>query len=315
MRRPVENTSVPLNVLQVRKMPLIECVSNVSEGRRVDVIEACAEAIRGTPARLLDVSSDAAHHRTVYTFAGEAEALHAGILALFERAVATIDLRRHAGVHPRLGAVDVVPLVPLEEATMADCVALARQVGAEVAQRHQLPVFLYEEAAIHPNRRRLEEIRRGGFEGLAARMQQPAWRPDFGPPIPHPSAGATVIGARPLLIAFNVNLDTRDVDVAKAIAARVRYSSGGLPHVKALGLDLAARGFVQVSMNLTSYAYTPLLRVFNMVKREAALRGVAVAHSEIVGLVPAAAVATCSAKDLQLEGRLEDKILENRLTT
>jgi glutamate formiminotransferase len=293
-------------------MGLVECVPNISEGRRAGVIDACAAAIR-TAARLLDVSSDAQHHRTVYTFVDDAEAVEAAVLALFACAIERIDLRQHAGGHPRIGAVDVVPFVPLTGATMADCVALAERVGAEVARRHGLPVFLYEEAARRPERRRLEQIRRGEFERLGQKLSQPAWQPDFGPSVPHPTAGATVIGARPFLIAFNVNLDTRDLTIAKAIAARVRQSSGGLPCVKAMGVDLPDRGIVQVSMNLTNYQQTSVLRAFDAVTREAAERGVGIASSEIVGLAPAAAVAGCTAQGLRLDGNLEDKILENRM--
>src|SRR5947209_3766717 len=177
-------------------MALIECIPNVSEGRRADVIEACALAIRQTRARLLDVKPDAAHNRTVYTFAGDADAIQSAVLALFARALAAIDLRQHSGEHPRLGAVDVVPFVPIEEVTMADCVTLATSIAKEVSRRHHLPVFLYEEAATSVSRRNLEDIRRGEFEGLAAKLRQPEWQPDFGPATPHPSAGASVFGAR-----------------------------------------------------------------------------------------------------------------------
>ena len=292
---------------------MIECVPNVSEGRRAEVIDACADAIRNTGVPLLDVSADPVHHRSVYTFAGGAGALEAAVLALFERAIALIDLRNHRGAHPRLGAVDVVPFVPLERATMAEAVSLARLVAAEVSRRHDLPVFLYEEAALRPERRRLETIRRGGFEGLAAKLQDPAWRPDFGPAVPHPTAGASAIGARWPLIAYNVNLRTTDLSVARAVAAAVRESSGGLPHVKALAVDLPDRGMVQVSMNLTSYPDTSLADLFDRVHLEAARRGADVATSEIVGLVPAAALPPDPASRLRLEGAVEDRILENRL--
>ena len=295
-------------------MPIIECIPNVSEGRRADVIEECAQAIRETAARLLDVRPDPSHNRTVFTFAGDAAAVRAAVLALFDRALGAIDLRHHSGEHPRLGAVDVVPFVPIEGATMADCVALARTVGAEVSLRHQLPVFLYEEAATTPARRHLEDIRRGEFEGLAAKMRQPEWRPDFGPAVPHASAGASVFGARRPLIAYNINLKTTDLAVAKKIAATVRQSSGGLPYVKAMGIALADRGIVQVSMNLTHYEETPIFRVFELVKREAAAYGVAVMNSEIIGLVPAAALTATAAWFLQLDDRvIDEQILENRL--
>jgi glutamate formiminotransferase len=294
-------------------MALIECIPNVSEGRRTEVLDACAEAIRSAGARLLDVKPDAAHNRTVYTFAGEAGAVRAGVLALFDRAVEAIDLRRHSGEHPRIGAVDVVPFVPIEGATMADCVDLAKQVAQEVSTRHSLPVFLYEEAATSAARRNLEDIRRGEFEGLAAKLQQPDWRPDFGPGAPHPSAGASVIGARMPLIAYNINLATNRLDVARRIAAAVRQSSGGLRYVKAMGVELADRGIVQVSMNLTNFEKTPMFRVFELVSREAARYGVAVLESEIVGLVPAAALTASAAWFLQLEGFTEDQVLETRL--
>jgi len=295
-------------------MPLIECIPNVSEGRRRNVIDACAAAIRATGARLLDVKPDAAHNRTVYTFAGDAGQVRAGVLTLFESALSAIDLRRHAGEHPRLGAVDVVPFVPIEDVTMAECVALARSVAKEVSERHALPVFLYEEAASVPLRRNLEDIRRGEFEGLAAKLQLPEWTPDFGPSTPHPSAGASVIGARMALIAYNINLATSRLDVAKRIAAAVRHSSGGLRYVKAIGVELAERGIVQVSMNLTNYEQTPMFRVFELVKREAARDGVDVLESEIIGLVPAAALTASAAWFLQLEsGFSADQILENRL--
>lgn len=295
-------------------MPVIESIPNVSEGRRPDVVARLADAVRGTPgARLLDHSADPSHNRSVFTLAGDAPAVAAAVLALFEEAVAAIDLRTHRGEHPRLGAVDVVPFVPIEGATMADCVALARQVGADVSARFGIPVFLYEEAAAHAGRRHLEDIRRGGFEGLAAKMVTTGWAPDFGPPLPHPSAGATVIGARAPLIAYNINLNSDRLDVAKKIAAAIRQSGGGLKHVKAAGFRLDHRGLVQVSMNLTNYAETPILRVFEAVKREAGQYGVSILESEIIGLVPAAALVSCAASDLQLARFGPDQILENRL--
>ena len=294
-------------------MPIVECIPNVSEGRDPAVLEACGDAIRRAGARLLDVKPDATHHRTVFSFAGEPAAVKASALALFETAVARIDLRNHKGEHPRLGAVDVVPFVPIEGVTMADCVAMAREVGADVARRHNLPVFLYEEAAAVPARRNLEDIRRGEFEGLAAKLQQPEWAPDFGPATPHPTAGASVIGARVALIAYNINLATNRLDVAKTIAAAIRHSSGGFRYVKAMGIELSDRGIVQVSMNLTNFEKTPMFRVFEAVKREAERHGVSVLESEIVGLVPAAALTASAAWYLQLEGFTDDQILENKL--
>src|SRR6187200_2689141 len=210
-------------------MPIIECIPNISEGRRSDVVASIAAAVGRAPGvRVLDVSSDAAHHRSVLTLAGDAAGLKAAILVLFEQTLAAVDLTSHQGQHPRLGAVDVVPFVPIDGVTMRECVALARETAAAVSDRFGVPVYLYEEAAAHPARRNLEDIRRGEFEGLAAKMRTPEWAPDFGPATPHPTAGASVIGARMPLIAYNVNLATDRLEVAKRIAAAVRFSSGGL---------------------------------------------------------------------------------------
>ena len=295
---------------------LIECVPNVSEGRRPDVVAAMAEAIRGvSDVRLLDLSSDPSHNRSVFTLAGDPTGVERAVLALFERATADIDLRTHQGEHPRLGAVDVVPFIPIEGATMADCVTLAKKVGAEVAARFGVPVYLYEEASSNPARKNLEDIRRGEFEGLAAKMASPEWSPDFGPKAPHPTAGASVIGARMPLIAYNINLATDRLDVAKKIAAAIRQSSGGFRYVKAAGFMLPDRGIVQVSMNLTNYEKTPIFRVFEAVKREADRYGVSILESEIVGLVPAAALNAAAEFYLQIGGFKPDQILENKLRT
>jgi glutamate formiminotransferase len=295
-------------------MAIIECVPNISEGRRADVVQAAVDAIRRLPGvHLLDHSSDASHNRSVLTLAGDATALKAAVLELFDVAVRAIDLRAHRGEHPRIGAVDVVPFVPIEGATLADCVALARDTAPEVARRFDIPVFLYEEAASRPERRNLEDIRRGEFEGLAAKMAAGGWPPDFGPAMPHATAGATVIGARMPLIAFNVNLATDRLEVARKIAAAVRHSSGGFRFVKAMGISLDDRRIVQVSMNLTNADRTPIYRVFEMVKREAARYGVAVLESEIVGLVPAAALVASAQYFLQLDRFQLDQVLETRL--
>ncbi len=290
----------------------MECVPNVSEGRRLDVIAALAAAIDAPDVHLLDQSSDPSHNRTVYTFAGEPAPLRDAVLRLFAAAVATIDLRQHAGVHPRMGAVDVVPFVPLENTTMDECVALATHTAALVAERLGVPMFLYEAAAATDDRRNLAEIRRGGLNGVALRMQQPAWRPDFGPNAPHPTAGATAIGARPILIAYNVNLASNRLGVAKRIAARIRASSGGFSHVKAMGVQLD-HGIVQVSMNLTNYQETSMKTVFDAIAREAAVDGVRVLESEIVGLVPADAMPADPRKRLRLREADLDRVLEQRL--
>jgi glutamate formiminotransferase len=295
-------------------MALIECVPNVSEGRRMEIVDAIAAAIGDTAGvRLLDHSSDSSHNRSVFTFVGDEHSLETAVMALYERALPTIDLRAHRGGHPRLGAVDVVPFVPLSGATMVDCVRLARRVAEAVATRHHLPVYLYEEAASDPARRPLELIRRGEFEGLAAKMATPGWAPDFGPSEPHQTAGASVIGARQPLIAYNVNLATSQLDIAKRVASAVRQSGGGLPFVKAIAVPLEDRGIVQVSMNLTDFETTPLHRAFEEVKHEAAKYGVAVLDSEIVGLVPAAAVAAAAAAYLQIDGFRPSQVLEHKL--
>ncbi len=295
-------------------MAVIECVPNISEGRRLDVITALADSLRAVPGlRVLGVQSDASHNRSVFTLAGDAGALAVGVAKLFEGAIAAIDLRAHKGEHPRMGAVDVVPFIPIEGVTMDDCVVLAKSVAADVAERFSLPVYLYEEASTNPARKHLEDIRRGEFEGLAAKMAQPAWTPDYGPSAPHPSAGATAIGARMPLIAYNINLATNRLDVAKKIAAAIRMSSGGLRYVKAMGIPLEDRGIVQVSMNLTNYEKTPMFRVFDLVQREAARYGVRVLESEIVGLVPSAALTQTAEYFLQLEGFSPDQVLEHQL--
>jgi glutamate formiminotransferase len=293
---------------------LIECIPNVSEGRRLEVVDELASAIRAVPnVQLLDRSSDGSHNRSVLTLVGDAAGIEQAVLTLFEHAIRTIDLRTHSGEHPRLGAVDVVPFVPIEGATMADCVALARRVGAAVAERFGVPVFLYEEAATVPARRNLEDIRRGEFEGLAEKMAAPDWAPDFGPASPHPTAGATVIGARMPLIAYNINLATDRIEVAKKIAAAIRQSSGGFRFVKAAGFKLEDRGVVQVSMNLTNYEKTPIFRVFEAVKREAERYGVQVLESEIVGLIPSAALNAAAEFYLQIAGFKPEQVLENKL--
>jgi glutamate formiminotransferase len=293
---------------------IIECVPNISEGRRAEVVARIVDAVRSVRgARLLDYSSDASHNRSVLTIAGDAAALKDAVLALFETALADIDLRMHKGEHPRLGVVDVVPFVPIEGVTMEECVALAKETARTVAERFAVPVYLYEEASTNPLRKNLEDIRRGEFEELAAKMTTDGWAPDYGPPAPHPTAGASVIGARMPLIAYNINLATDRLDVAKRIAAAIRFSSGGFRYVKAMGVTLADRGIVQVSINLTNYEKTPMLRVFEAVKREAERYGVNVLESEIVGLVPSAALIDSAQTALQLAGFKRTQVLETRI--
>jgi glutamate formiminotransferase len=261
--------------------------------------------------RLLDVSSDPDHNRSVLTLAGEPEGLHRGLLALYEAALAEIDLRRHGGVHPRVGAVDVVPFVPLGDTPMAAAVAAAGRLAAEVGDRFGLPVYLYERAARRPERRALADVRRGGFEGFGAKIADPLWTPDFGPARVHPTAGATVIGARFFLIAFNAVLDTAEAAVARAVARRVRESGGGLPAVRAMGVYLASRGLAQVSMNLVDYRRTSMLSALERVREEASALDARVVETEVVGLVPEAAVPEGGREALMLPRAVP--VLEERL--
>jgi glutamate formiminotransferase len=293
-------------------MALIESVPNFSEGRDRAKVDAIAEAMRMDGVYLLDRQSDADHNRSVITLAGSPEALMEAVLCGIGKAAELIDLTVHRGVHPRLGATDVVPFVPIEGVTLEDCVRMARQVGAEVWRRYRIPVYLYESAATCPERVQLENIRRGQFEGLRAEIAtNPGRLPDFGEPRLHPTAGATVIGARKFLVAYNVFLNTGDVEIARKIARTVRFSSGGLPFVKAMGV--LVRGLAQVSMNLTDTDQTPLARVFELVRGEAARHGVSVFSSEIVGLIPKKALADAAGSLLQLENFDASLILENRL--
>lgn len=293
---------------------MLECVPNVSEGRDRAAIGRLAEAVRVSPGvRLLDVHSDPTHNRAVLTFAGEAAPLRDAVVQLCAETVRTIDLRRHAGVHPRLGALDVVPFVPLGGTPMGEAIAAAHATGRALAERFGLPVLFYEQAATAPHRRPLEDVRRGGFDALSARLATDEWRPDAGPAAPHPSAGAVAVGARAILVAFNVQLATTDVTVAKAIARVVRARGGGLPGVKALGVPLPHRGLVQVSMNLTDLTHTRPIDAYARVSREAARHGVAVADSELVGLAPAAALTPAEAAAMRVIGWSPARVLETAL--
>lgn len=296
-------------------MPPMECVPNVSEGRRPEVVARLVAAVTSAPGvRLLDVSSDPDHNRSVLTLAGTAGDLRAGLLALYEAALREIDLTRHQGVHPRVGAVDVVPFVPLGDTSMEEAVAAAEALAAEVAVRFGLPVYLYESAAVRPERRLLADVRRGGFEGLPAKMADPAWLPDFGPDRPHPTAGATVIGARFFLIAFNAVLDTPDVAVAKAIAKKVRESGGGLQAVRAMGVHLASRGRAQVSMNLVDFRRTSVFTALNRVRQEAEALGARVLETELIGLMPEEAAMGVMRETLLMPEFAPDRVLESRLS-
>jgi len=271
---------------------LVECVPNVSEGRDRAVLAALAAAIRSAPGvRLMNVHADPDHHRAVFSFLGPPEAVEAAALALATCAVERIDLRRHRAIHPRVGALDVLPFVPLRELSMDAVVALATRVGRMIGERHALPVYYYGAAATRPDRRTPRALRRGEYEGLAARLATPEGAPDDGPARFDPRAGAVLVGARTILVAFNVWLATDDVALAREIARAVRESSGGLPAVQAMGVLLATRGVAQVSMNLLDYERTPIPAVFERVSDEAHRRGIAVSRSELVGVAPRAAFA------------------------
>ncbi len=294
---------------------LIECVPNLSEGRdpaRIGAIEAVISAVPGI--LLLHRTSDRDHNRTVITFAGPPEAVIEAGVRTAQKAAELIDLNQHRGVHPRVGALDVLPFVPLEGAKMADCIAIAREAGSRIWNELGIPVYFYQAAATQPDRMLLENIRRGQFEGLRqAVVVDESRQPDFGGPFLHPTAGAVIAGARKLLIAFNINLNTTDLDLAKSIARRIRASSGGFPAVKALGLPLPSRGLVQVSMNLTDFEETPLHVVYSEVCRLAAAHGVEIAESELIGLIPRPALEAAAAGLLKLPNFDSQCVLEGRI--
>ncbi|MFN7938569.1 MAG: glutamate formimidoyltransferase [Bryobacteraceae bacterium] len=294
---------------------IIECVPNFSEGRNVETVARIVDAIAAVAhVTVLGKESDTDHHRSVVTFAGAPEAVEEAAFRAIAEAVQHIDLRRHEGVHPRLGAADVVPFVPVVNSSIEECVEAAHRLGERVWSELGVPVYFYEAAARREDRRRLENVRRGGFEKLSEWVRTDAEkRPDVGGPELHPTAGAVIIGARKFLLAFNINLATADVEIAKEIAVKIRASSGGLPHVKAMGVMLASRGLAQVSMNLTDFEVTPLHVVYEAVEREAAARGVQIAGSEIIGLMPAKALAMAAAHALRTANFDERQILESRL--
>src|SRR6202142_2172827 len=294
---------------------LVECVPNFSEGRDVAKVDAIVAAMREVPGvYLLDRESDADHNRSVVTLAGEPEAVAEAALRGVGKAAELIDLTKHSGAHPRMGATDVVPFIPIEGVTIEDCVALSKKVGREIWERYKIPVYFYEAAAQRPERANLETIRKGQFEGLLAEVPKNANRaPDIGNAALHPTAGATVVGARKFLVAYNINLNTPDIEIAKKIGKNIRFSNGGLRYVKAMGVNLRARQLAEVSINMTDFEQTPLHRVFEMVKREAERYGVAIVGSEIVGLIPKRAIELTADFYLQLENFSPAQVLENRM--
>jgi glutamate formiminotransferase len=294
---------------------IVECIPNYSEGRRAEILDQIIAAIQSVPTTvLLDRESDPDHNRSVVTFVAEADRVVEAAIRGSKQAAELIDLNKHKGEHPRMGATDVIPFVPVSSVTMEECVGLARECGQRLWQEVGIPVYLYEKAATRPERENLAAIRKGQFEGIREEIQQnPDRRPDFGEQRVHPTAGITAVGARPPLIAYNVNLGTSNIEVANKIARAVRHQNGGLRYVKALGFELKDRGIVQVSMNMVNYQGTPLFRAFELIKREAERFGVPVLGSEIVGLVPQEALNQVADFYLQLEGFNQNQVLEHRL--
>ncbi|MBC8391082.1 MAG: glutamate formimidoyltransferase [Deltaproteobacteria bacterium] len=293
---------------------IIECVPNFSEGRDVEKIEKIVDPFRGMEGvKLLDYQRDEDHNRLVVTAIGSPAPLKKAAIEAIGAAVSIIDMNSHEGQHPRMGAVDVVPFIPIRNTSMAEAVELSKEVAREVSETYDLPVFLYEKSATRPERENLANIRKGQFEGMAEKMKRPEWKSDFGPPTVHPTAGVTAIGARMPLVAFNVNLDTNKIEIADQIAKKVRHLSGGLRYCKGIGIELKERGIVQVSMNMTDYTKTALYRAFELIKIEAGRYGVNVVGSEIIGLVPMEALVDTAAYYLGIEDFSMEQVLEARL--
>lgn len=293
---------------------IMECVPNFSEGRDREKIDYIVEAFRAKKdVKLLDYSSDEDHNRTVVTVIEEPEALGNAMVEAAARAVKVIDMTKHQGQHPRMGAVDVVPFIPVRGCTIEEADAVAKSVAKRMGEELGIPCFLYEKSASAPHRANLADVRKGQFEGMAEKLARPEWQPDFGPNHMHPTAGVTAVGARMPLVAFNINLDTPNLEIATAIAKKVRYINGGFRFVKAMGVALEERNIVQVSMNLTDFTRTAVYRVFETVKMEARRYGVNVVGSEVIGLVPMQALVDCAEYYLQIENFSADQILESRL--
>lgn len=294
-------------------MRLLECIPNISEGRDQEKISSIAEEIkRYKRVKLLDLSSDPDHHRSVFTFIGDPLDVKEAALTMALKAIELIDMRKHKGGHPRLGAVDVVPFVPIQGIEMKEAVQIAREFGKELGTRG-IPIYFYEESASSPERRDLPTIRKGEYEGLKEKLKDPKWKPDEGPDQFNPKSGATVVGARFPLIAYNINLKTTDLSLAREIAKKVRFKDGGFPNVRAMGVDLKDRGMVQVSMNLTNYRVTNIPEVFEFIKEEAQKRGVEIAESEIVGLIPLAALEGIVQYYLKYPQFSTNQVIEKRL--
>ena len=295
---------------------LVECVPNFSEGRRPEVIEAIAEEVRQVAnVKLLDVKADPSHNRVVVTFVGEPQAVKQAAFNCCKKAAELIDMEKHHGEHPRIGATDVIPFIPVKNVSMEECAQLADELAQEIAAKLNIPVYLYEEAAKIPGRKALPDIRKGQYEGLKTEISKPERRPDYGPAQLHPTAGATVVGARQFLIAYNINLDTSDVNIAKKIANSIREAKGGYKYVRAMGVtvQIGDRDIAQVTINMVNYEGTPLFRVFETVKSEAARYGVNVLGSEIIGLTPMQALLDAAEFYLRLDGFDRKQVLEDNL--
>jgi len=293
---------------------IIECVPNFSEGRDPGRIDKIVEPFRGkTDVKLLDYQHDENHNRMVVTVIGEPDALKEAIISAIGAAIDVIDLRKHEGQHPRMGAVDVVPFIPIKNVTMDEAIEFSKEVAENVSKKYNLPVFLYEKSAIRPERQNLADIRKGQFEGMDEKLRLPEWKPDFGPSKVHSTAGATAIGARMPLIAFNVNLDTNNVEVADNIAKKVRHIGGGLRYCKAIGVNLKDQGIVQVSMNMTDFTKTSLYTAFELIRIEARRFGASIVGSEIIGLVPLEALVDTAIYYLGMENFSMNQVLEYRI--
>lgn len=293
---------------------IIECVPNFSEGRDKQIVEKIADAFSAKDnVKLLDYSSDADHNRSVITVAGEPQALKEAVIEAVGIAVELINLTKHSGQHPRMGAVDVIPFIPIKNVTIDEAITLSKEVGDAIGEKYNLPVFLYEKSATQQHRENLANVRKGEFEGLKEKMLSPEWKPDFGPLQPHPTAGAVAVGARMPLVAYNVNLNTSDLEIATAIAKKVRHIGGGLRFCKAMGVELEDKGITQVSMNLTDYTKTSIYRAHEMVRMEAKRYGVTVAGGEVIGLVPLEALVDSVAYYLGLDNFSIKQVLEIKL--
>ena len=293
---------------------ILECVPNFSEGRDLEKIDKITNPFRGVKGvKLLDYQRDEDHNRLVVTAIGEPVALKQSVMKAMKTAIDLIDLRKHQGQHPRMGAIDVVPFIPVRNISMTETIDFSKEVAKEAAENYALPIFLYEQSATKPERRNLAAIRKGQFEGMAEKIKEPDWVPDYGPAEIHPSAGVTAMGARMPLVAYNVNLDTPDIEIANQIAKRVRHISGGLRYCKGIGIELKDRGIVQVSLNMTDYTRTALYRVFELIKIEAQRWGVNVIGSEVIGLVPMQALIDCAEHYLGIENFSMQQVLEYRI--